>query len=305
MSNYPSLSFEIFPPNTQVGEEKIYTTLKGLQGLKPDFISVTCSNRQKNIEDTTLKLADYIQKELGISSIAHLPAAYLTKAQVDKILTQLDDLGINQLLALRGDIVEGFEPTHDFQYASDLTSYVKKKAPHFQVTGACYPEVHPESINRIADINNLKKKVDAGCDRLITQLFFDNDLFYNFQESCQLAGIEAPILAGIMPIVNRNQALRLLNTTQTKLPRKFLAILDRYENDPVSLKAAGLAYAIDQIVDLTTQGVSGIHLYTMNNAQVAKHIYENTAPLFKKEEASLQEKQDKIFLTKLEELLAV
>ena len=140
--------------------------------------------------------------------------------------------------------------------------------------------MHPESMNRVTDIQHLKKKVDAGCDQLITQLFLDNELFYRFQESCDLAGIDVPILAGIMPIVNRNQALRLLKTTQTQLPRKFLAILEKYEHNPIALRDAGLAYAVDQIVDLVTQDVSGIHLYTMNNAQIAQRVVENTHSLF-------------------------
>lgn len=271
-----TLSFEVFPPNTQVGTEKLFTTLKELQELQPDFISVTCSNNRQTIEETTLKVADYIHSELQVPTIAHLPAAYLDKKQLKGLVEQLDQIGIHQILALRGDIIPELPPKEDFTYASDLIDYVKQEAPHFHVSGACYPETHPESPNRIEDIKNLKHKVAVGCDQLITQLFFDNDLFYQFQESCYLADIKVPILAGIMPIVNRKQALRLIKTTNTKLPRKFLAILEKYENDPVALREAGLAYAIDQIIDLATQDVSGIHLYTMNNAEVAKHIYQNT-----------------------------
>lgn len=271
-----TLSFEVFPPNTQVGAKNLFKTLKELQQLQPDFISVTCSNNRQTIEETTLKVADYIHNELKVPTIAHLPAVYLNQAQLDGLVKQLDAIGINQILALRGDILPELPPEKDFRYASDLIDYVKKEAPHFHISGACYPEVHPESLSRVEDIKNLKKKVSVGCEQLITQLFFDNELFYHFQEACYLADIKVPILAGIMPIVNRNQALRLIKTTQTKLPRKFLAILEKYEHDPVALKEAGLAYAIDQIVDLTTQDVAGIHLYTMNNAEVAKHIYHNT-----------------------------
>ncbi|MBO0455552.1 methylenetetrahydrofolate reductase [NAD(P)H] [Enterococcus hulanensis] len=271
-----TLSFEVFPPNTQIGSEKLFKTLKELQLLQPDFISVTCSNNRQTIEETTLKVANYIHKELNVPTIAHLPAAYLSQAQLAELVTQLDQIGIDQILALRGDILPDLPPKQDFSYASDLIDYVKKEAPHFHISGACYPEIHPESQNRLEDIKNLKHKVSVGCEQLITQLFFDNELFYHFQESCYLADIKVPILAGIMPIVNRNQALRLIKTTNTKLPRKFLAILEKYEHDPIALREAGLAYAIDQIVDLTTQDVSGIHLYTMNNAEVAKHIYHNT-----------------------------
>ncbi|MDT2613904.1 methylenetetrahydrofolate reductase [NAD(P)H] [Enterococcus dongliensis] len=271
-----TLSFEVFPPNTQIGANKLFETLKELQQLQPGFISVTCSNNRQTIAETTLKVADYIHNELKVQTIAHLPAVYLNQAQADELVKQLDKLGIDRILALRGDIIPELPPENDFHYASDLVDYVKKEAPHFHISGACYPEVHPESVSRVADIQNLKKKVSVGCEQLITQLFFDNELFYHFQESCYLADIKVPILAGIMPIVNRNQALRLIKTTQTKLPRKFLAILEKYEHDPTSLKEAGLAYAVDQIIDLSTQDVAGIHLYTMNNAEVAKHIYHNT-----------------------------
>lgn len=276
-----TLSFEVFPPNTQVGTEKLLTTLEELQQLTPDFISVTCSNNRQTIEETTLKVANYIHTELQVPTIAHLPAAYLDQAQVQRLVAQLDQIGIHQILALRGDIIPELPPKQDFTYASDLIDYVKQQAPHFHISGACYPETHPESQNRIEDVKNLRRKVAGGCDQLITQLFFDNELFYQFQESCDLADIKVPILAGIMPIVNRKQALRLIKTTNTKLPRKFLAILEKYEHDPIALKEAGLAYAIDQIIDLATQDVAGIHLYTMNNAEVAKHIYYNTKNVLK------------------------
>lgn len=279
MSN--TLSFEVFPPNTQVGTEKLLTTLEELQQLASDFISVTCSNNRQTIEETTLRVADYIHTELQVPTIAHLPAAYLDQAQVQRLVAQLDQIGIHQILALRGDIIPELPPKKDFTYASDLIDYVKQQAPHFHISGACYPETHPESQNRIEDVKNLRRKVAGGCDQLITQLFFDNELFYQFQESCDLADIKVPILAGIMPIVNRKQALRLIKTTNTKLPRKFLAILEKYEHDPIALKEAGLAYAIDQIIDLATQDVAGIHLYTMNNAEVAKHIYYNTKNVLK------------------------
>ena len=281
MSHSPSLSFEVFPPNPAAGNEKIYQALQEMQGLAPHFISVTCSNNKFDVEETTVRLSNYVQNELGIPTIAHLPAAYLTKEKVATILESLDAIGVDRILALRGDIIPGQEPEKDFRYATDLVSFIKDKAPHFEVIGACYPEGHPEAESRNADIKFLKEKVDAGCSSLVTQLFFDNERFYDFQERCDLAGIEVPIHAGIMPIINRNQALRLLNTCQNiHLPRKFKAILDKYEHDPASLKAAGLAYAVDQIVDLVTQDVDGIHLYTMNNAETAYHIHQATRALF-------------------------
>ena len=277
----PSLSFEVFPPNPAVGNDKIIAALKDMQGLAPHFISVTASNNKFNIKETTVRLADYIQNDLEIPTIAHLPAIYLTKDKVAETIADLDKVGVQKILALRGDIIPGVEPQKDFRYATDLIEFIKEQAPHFEIIGACYPEGHPDSPNQISDIQNLKKKVDAGCSSLVTQLFFDNERFYDFQDKCTLAGIDVPIHAGIMPILNRNQALRLLKTCENiHLPRKFKAILDKYENDPESLRAAGLAYAVDQIVDLVTQDVAGVHLYTMNNAETAQYIHQATHALF-------------------------
>ena len=277
----PSLSFEVFPPNPAVGNDKIIAALKDMQDLAPHFISVTASNNKFNIKETTVRLADYIQNDLEIPTIAHLPAIYLTKDKVAETIVDLDKVGVQKILALRGDIIPGVEPQKDFRYATDLIEFIKEQAPHFDIIGACYPEGHPDSPNQISDIQNLKKKVDAGCSTLVTQLFFDNERFYDFQDKCTLAGIDVPIHAGIMPILNRNQALRLLKTCENiHLPRKFKAILDKYENDPESLRAAGLAYAVDQIVDLVTQDVAGVHLYTMNNAETAQYIHQATHALF-------------------------
>jgi len=277
----PSLSFEVFPPNPTVGNDKIIAALKDMQGLAPHFISVTASNNKFNIKETTVRLADYIQNDLNIKTIAHLPAIYLTKDKVAETIRDLDKVGVQKILALRGDIIPGVEPQKDFRYATDLIEFINEQAPHFDIIGACYPEGHPDSPNQISDIQNLKKKVDSGCSSLVTQLFFDNERFYDFQDKCTLAGIDVPIHAGIMPILNRNQALRLLKTCENiHLPRKFKAILDKYENDPESLRAAGLAYAVDQIVDLVTQDVAGVHLYTMNNADTAQYIHQATHALF-------------------------
>ena len=277
----PSLSFEVFPPNPAVGNDKIIAALKDMQDLAPHFISVTASNNKFNIKETTVRLADYIQNDLEIPTIAHLPAIYLTKDKVAETIADLDKVGVQKILALRGDIIPGVEPQKDFRYATDLIEFIKEQAPHFDIVGACYPEGHPDSPTQISDIQNLKKKVDAGCSSLVTQLFFDNERFYDFQDKCTLAGIDVPIHAGIMPILNRNQALRLLKTCENiHLPRKFKAILDKYENDPESLRAAGLAYAVDQIVDLVTQDVAGVHLYTMNNADTAQYIHQATHALF-------------------------
>lgn len=277
----PSLSFEVFPPNPAVGNANILQALESMRTLAPHFISVTASNNKYNIKETTVALADHIQNDLDIPTIAHLPAIYLTKDKVAETIADLDKVGVQKILALRGDIIPDVDPQKDFRYATDLIEFIKDQAPHFEIIGACYPEGHPDSPNQISDIQHLKKKVDAGCSSLVTQLFFDNERFYDFQDKCTLAGIDVPIHAGIMPILNRNQALRLLKTCENiHLPRKFKAILDKYENDPESLRAAGLAYAVDQIVDLVTQDVAGIHLYTMNNAEVAHQVHQATKALF-------------------------
>ncbi|MFR6989952.1 methylenetetrahydrofolate reductase, partial [Streptococcus pneumoniae] len=206
----PSLSFEVFPPNPAVGNDNIILALQDMQELAPHFISVTASNNKFNIKETTVRLADFIQNDLAIPTIAHLPAIYLTKDKVAETIADLDKVGVQKILALRGDIIPDVEPQKDFRYATDLIELIKEQAPHFDIIGACYPEGHPDSPNQISDIQNLKKKVDAGCSSLVTQLFFDNEHFYDFQDKCILAGIDVPIHAGIMPILNRNQALRLL-----------------------------------------------------------------------------------------------
>ncbi len=215
-----------------------------------------------------------------IPTIAHLPAIYLTKDKVAETIADLDKVSAENLGSSWG-YYSRRGTTKDFRYATDLIEFIKEQTPHFDIIGACYPEGHPDSPNQISDIQNLKKKVDAGCLSLVTQLFFDNERFYDFQDKCILAGIDVLIHAGIMPILNRNQALRLLKTCENiHLPRKFKAILDKYEHDPESLRAAGLAYAVDQIVDLVTQDVAGVHLYTMNNADTAKYIHQATHALF-------------------------
>lgn len=279
-SNKPSLSFEVFPPSSEATIDSLYSSLHQMEDLRPDFISVTCSNRQLSLEETTVKLAGHIQKNHQVPSIVHLTAAYLTKGAVDEILASLHRKKIQNILALRGDLDPKRTRETDFLYAGDLISYIKEWDQSFSISAACYPEGHPESLSTIDDIYHLREKVQAGADQLITQLFFDNELFYQFQEKCWLAGIDVPIIAGIMPIVNKRQAERIIRTANVQLPKKFLAILEKYADNPIALRDAGLAYAIDQIVDLVTQGVSGIHLYTMNQAGIARSIYTATHSLF-------------------------
>ncbi|CDG36221.1 5,10-methylenetetrahydrofolate reductase [Acetivibrio thermocellus BC1] len=266
-------SFEVFPPRRIDSVSIIYDTIEKLKGLNPDFISVTYSAGGSESNADTFKIASAIKNNYGIESVAHLPSINHTKVEVLKILEDLRSAGIENILALRGDVNPSFSPKNDFKFASDLISFIKEHGD-FNIIAACYPEGHFESPSIIDDIRNLKRKVDAGANQLITQLFFDNNYFYSFMERAAIAGINIPIEAGIMPVVNKKQIERIVALCRVNLPKKFLAIMNRYENNPEALRDAGIAYAVDQIIDLIAQGVDGIHLYTMNNPYIAHRIYE-------------------------------
>ncbi|MDE6092313.1 MAG: methylenetetrahydrofolate reductase, partial [Ruminococcus sp.] len=202
-----------------------------------------------------------------------LPCINYTKEEISSTLDEIKSRGIENILALRGDKNPDIEPKTDFLHASDLITYIKSKGD-FDIAGACYPECHPDADSLVDDIINLKKKVEAGATHLISQLFFDNSSFYEFHEKTAIAGIDVPIEAGIMPVVNKNQIERMVTMCGASLPRKFVRIMQKYENNPEALRDAGIAYAVNQIVDLVASGVDGIHLYTMNNAYVARKISE-------------------------------
>lgn len=272
-------SFEVFPPKKIAPVSTIFETLDSLKGLTPDFISVTYGAGGSKNNSTTIEIARTIREEHGVESVAHLPSLNFTKEEVSELLDELQDNGIENILALRGDRVEGIEPKRDFQYASDLVTFIQERGD-FNLIGACYPEVHPEASSTVNDIHHLKQKVDAGCSQLITQLFFDNQYFYQFRERCQLAGIEVPIQAGIMPVINKRQIERMVKTGGVELPQKFIKMMEKFEHQPEAMRDAGIAYAVNQIVDLVAQGADGIHLYTMNNPYVAEKIREATASLF-------------------------
>ncbi|MBR5684505.1 MAG: methylenetetrahydrofolate reductase [Ruminococcus sp.] len=265
-------SFEVFPPKKTSPVEVIYETLDELNGLKPDFISVTFGAGGSGNSKYALEIASKI-KASGITPMLHLPCINFTRAEIDAALSEAQERGIENILALRGDINPDIPPVDEFRHASDLISYIKTKGS-FDIAGACYPECHPDAENLIEDITNLRKKVEAGADHLITQLFFDNDSFYEFREKAAIAGINVPIEAGIMPVVNKNQIERMVTTCGASLPKKFVRIMTRYEHSPEALCDAGIAYAVDQIVDLVASGVDGIHLYTMNKPYVARKISE-------------------------------
>ena len=267
------MSFEVFPPKPDDDIKGIYETLDGLSGLRPDFISVTYGAGGGANCSKTLTIASDIKNKYEIESAAHLPCIGLKRENVLEILQKFTENGIENILALRGDIsAESFVPG-DFSHADELIEFISQNGD-FNILAACYPEGHPESKNTVEDIRNLRRKVDAGADQLVTQLFLDNDYFYAFRERTELAGINVPIEAGIMPVTNKKQIERMVKMCGVQLPGKFMTMIERYENNPVALRDAGIAYAIDQIVDLISQGVDGIHLYTMNKPYIAQKIYE-------------------------------
>jgi methylenetetrahydrofolate reductase (NADPH) len=267
------LSFEIFPPKRTADVETIYSTLEALKNLTPDFISVTYGASGTDNYSSTLDIASTIKNTYGVESIAHLACIRLTKEAALAHLEGFKAAGIENILALRGDLPAEEAPHDDFKYASDLVSFIKENGD-FNVVGACYPEGHPEADDWASDIRNLKIKVDAGADQLASQLFFDNEYFYRFRDRANAVGIDVPIEAGIMPVINKAQIQRIAGLCGATIPEKFTKMMDRYDGNPDAMRDAGIAYAIDQIVDLITQDVDGIHLYTMNNPYVATKIYE-------------------------------
>ncbi len=267
------LSFEVFPPKRDLPIESIYGQLSSLCALKPDFISVTYGAGGKGNDHRTAEIATRIKHNYGVESVAHLTCVSNTKEDVDRITDELRLNGIENILALRGDLPEGAERAEDFLHADDLTAYLVSLGG-FDIAGACYPEVHPESAGEVDDILNLKKKVDAGATHLITQLFFDNDTFYRFRDRAAIAGIDVPIEAGIMPVIRKSQIERMVTLCGASLPASFVRVMNRYGDDPEQMRDAGIAYAIQQIIDLLAAGVDGIHLYTMNDPYVATQITE-------------------------------
>lgn len=274
------LSFEVFPPKPTTSIQTIYKAIDGLAKLHPDFISVTYSAGGSGTGNETVDIASKIKNDYQIESVAHLPGIQLTREKVKKILADLDEKGNKNILALRGDRNPQIQEQGDFEHADELVRFIKENG-NFNVIGACYPEGHGESENLVSDIHYLKQKVDAGVDHLITQLFFDNNYFYQFRERTQIAGINVPIEAGIMPVVNKKQIERMVSLCGVALPDKFLKMMNRYEHQAEAMRDAGIAYAVNQIVDLIIQGVDGIHLYTMNQPYIAEKICGAVASLFR------------------------
>ena len=283
LSKKTIFSFEVFPPKKTMPIDSVFSTLDELKDLNPDFISVTFGAGGSENCDNSIAIAKRIKDVCHVEPVIHMPCLNMTRADAKFVLEQFKQAGIENILALRGDKVEGKVPCGDFKHADELIRFIKdfeKDGSHFTILGACYPELHPESTSVYDDIDFLKKKVDAGATHLLSQLFFDNNQFYRFLERCKIKGINVPIEAGIMPVTNKKSIERMVSLTNAKLPKKFTDMMARYEAFPEAIRDAGIAYAIDQIVDLVTHGVQGIHLYTMNNPHIARKIYEATKSLF-------------------------
>lgn len=272
------LSFEVFPPRPTSSIETIYKTLEDLKDLKPDFISVTYGAGGSLIKNRTTEISSIIKEKYNIESMAHLTCINSTKKEIDNILDDLKKHKIENILALRGDIEIGQEIKGEFKYAYELIDHIKQRGD-FNIVGACYPEGHVKGRDLMEDMLHLKLKEDMGVSHFISQLFFDNNYFYNMLEKKEKVKIKSPIQAGIMPVVNKRQIERITSLCGVEIPQKFIKIMNKYEYDEIALRDAGIAYAVEQIVDLISSGADGIHLYTMNNPYVARRIYESISSI--------------------------
>jgi methylenetetrahydrofolate reductase (NADPH) len=280
-SEKPSLSFEVFPPKTSDSFDSVKTATEKIAALNPSFMSVTYG-AGGGTSEYTAALAENIKKGFGVESLAHLTCINSTKSDITHRLEKLKDCGVENILALRGDITPENKDKikFDYKYASELVEDIKKFGG-FCIGGACYPEIHPESKSQKEDIENLKIKVDAGCEFLTTQMFFDNNILYNYLYKIREAGITVPIVAGIMPVTNANQIKRIVSLSGTYLPQRFKAIVDRYGYTPEVMAQAGIAYATEQIIDLFANGINAVHVYSMNKPNIAQKIQENISEILK------------------------
>ncbi len=277
----PVLSFEIFPPKQQDGEEKVKTAAKQMSTLPIDYMSVTYGAGGSTSKNTA-KIAQYIEDDLKKTALAHFTCVSSTKSETREMLEDLQKRGIQNILALRGDkpVNGAFEIKNDYKYASELVKDIKDFGG-FSIGGACYPHRHPDSLSTEADIENLKIKADCGCDFFVTQMFFDNDAFYTFRDLCVKKGINLPITAGIMPLTNAKQIEKMcILSGGASMPSKFTRMISKYIDKPDALRQAGIAYAVDQIIDLVSNDIDGIHVYTMNNSTVAEKIVTVINSLF-------------------------
>ena len=280
-----SMSFEVFPPKTESGFESVKSATEEIAKLNPSFMSVTYG-AGGGTSKYTLDIAKNIKEIYGVPTLAHLTCVSSTKQTVKDKIEQIKDAGITNIMALRGDIPKGMENADrsewDYKYAVELVRELKAYNPDFCIGGACYPEIHPESVNQRDDILHLKEKVDAGCDFLTTQMFFDNNLLYNFLYKIREQGITVPIIPGIMPITNANQVERAVKLSGSFMPQRFKSLVDKFGSDPDAMKQAGIAYATDQIIDLYANGITNVHVYSMNKPDVAEKILSNLSDILGK-----------------------
>lgn len=277
-----SLSFEVFPPKTDTVFESVKHATEEIAKLRPSFMSVTYG-AGGGTSKYTLDIAKNIKANYGVPTLAHLTCVSSTRETVRERIEDMKAAGISNVMALRGDIPAGLEAADrshwDYKHAIELVRDLKESGADFCIGGACYPEVHPESACQKEDIFYLKEKVEAGCEFLTTQMFFDNNLLYNFLYKIREAGITVPIIPGIMPITNGNQVARAIKLSGSFMPRRFVSLVDKFGDSPAAMKQAGIAYATDQIIDLFANGIRNVHVYSMNKPDVAEAILRNLSDI--------------------------
>jgi methylenetetrahydrofolate reductase (NADPH) len=280
-----SLSFEVFPPKTETSFESVKTATEAIARLKPAFMSVTYG-AGGGTSKYTLEIARNIKEMYNVPTLQHLTCVSSTKETVREKIEAIKKANIKNVMALRGDIPEALinedRSKWDYKYAIDLVRELKEEDYDFCIGGACYPEIHPESKDQREDIKRLKEKVDAGCDFLTTQMFFDNNLLYNFLYKIREAGITVPIVPGIMPITNANQVEKAIKLSGSFMPQRFKSLVDKFGSDPKAMKQAGIIYATDQIIDLYANGITNVHVYSMNKPDVAEKILDNLSDMIGK-----------------------
>ena len=273
----PTLSFEVFPPKTQDAFASVERAAEEIAKLDPAFMSVTYG-AGGGTSDYTVKIASELQKTCGVTPLAHLTCVSSTREKVHRVLEELKSHKIENILALRGDIPQDGNTPKVYHYASELIREIRE-AGDFCIGGACYPEGHPESRNSADDIEGVRRKVESGCEFLTTQMFFDNNILYSYMFRLLKNGIDVPVAAGIMPVTNAKQIGRIIGLSNTVLPPRFRAIVDRFADNPAAMRQAGIAYATEQIIDLIANGVTHIHIYTMNRPDIAGKIMENLSEI--------------------------
>ncbi len=277
-----SLSFEVFPPKSDTAFDSVKRATEEIAKLSPSFMSVTYG-AGGGTSKYTLDIAKNIKREYGVPTLAHLTCVSSSKETVAEKIREMKDSGIENVMALRGDLTPELEKCDrskwDYRHAVDLIRDLKESGADFCIGGACYPEIHPESENQKEDIKYLKEKVDAGCSFLTTQMFFDNNLLYNFLYKIREAGITVPIIPGVMPITNGNQVDRAIKLSGSFMPQRFKSLVDKFGNSPLAMKQAGIAYATDQIIDLFANGITNVHVYSMNKPDVAASIRANLSDI--------------------------